>query len=132
MLRNAIGGGVCQICRKSITKHTVQCYLHYEGVGWCKMSRKSTTKVYCSTLLVLEGGSVKCPGKKHYVTFECPLLLEHVCMLIPTILLTCTSLQLVAVFVSDFLFLSLQKQIIIAVVVLVLLVIIIIVIATTV
>ena len=44
MIRNAVGGGGCQLSRKkALRRCTVQRYYRYEGVGGGQISRK---KVY--------------------------------------------------------------------------------------
>ena len=43
VLRNADGGGGCQIFReKALRRCKVQCYLRYEGVGGGPISRKKS------------------------------------------------------------------------------------------
>ena len=57
VLRNADGGGGCQIFReKELRRCKVQCYLRYEEVGGGPISRK----------------------KKHYVTLEWLLIYKYI------------------------------------------------------
>ena len=45
MLRNADGGGGCQIFqKKALRRCKVQCYLRYEGVGGGIISRKKALR----------------------------------------------------------------------------------------
>ena len=45
MLRNADGGGGCQIFwKKALRRYKVQWFLHYEGVGGGPISRKKALR----------------------------------------------------------------------------------------